>query len=145
MGKLILEINEKYKGLSPIIQISKDTALILTPPINKDYWAFRVKLHKDQAILAFTKFGPLCFAIGFAIEDEDWNTNLLYSNNPERIYSHILENKKYDEITKEMCIEAIILIQKYIMSFLPENECDRCGFHRNCYTYIKYRENAEAK
>jgi len=81
--------------------------VMMTPPINSDYWLFRVHLFKDQYVQAFPKFTTL--GIGFALED-DWNTNLPYSQTPDDLYNHIEHNKKYDEITREMAIEAIALL-----------------------------------
>ena len=82
--------------------------LMFTPPIGDDYWLFRVKLYKDQALLAFPKF--MTIGIGFA-QEEDWNTNLPYMVDTEEIYEHIKENKKYEEISKEEVIEAIKMLQ----------------------------------
>lgn len=107
---LHLEISDKYidEGASTII--GKNAAMMITPPLNEEYWIFRVKLHEDQAIVGFPKFGTI--GIGFALETDNWNTNLPYTCDDEMIYNHIEHNKKYDEITKEQCVQAIHLIQE---------------------------------
>ena len=84
--------------------------LAITPPLHETYWSYRVKLFRDQAILAFPKF--FVIGIGFAIEEEDWNTNLPSSCDAEEITDHIWINHKYSEITREQVIEAIKLIQE---------------------------------
>lgn len=95
--------------------------IMITPSINKDYWAFRVKMYKDQYIQAFPKFGTI--GIGFAIED-DWNTNLPYVNTTaEEIYDHIKHNKKYDEIKKEDCIKAIEMLRQICAKYM-DRECE---------------------
>jgi len=81
---------------------------MLTPPIEEDYWAYRVKLSDDQAIVGFPKFGTI--GIGFAVE-EDWNTNLPYSVETERIFEHISHNKGDDTISDDDVREAIRLVQ----------------------------------
>lgn len=85
--------------------------LAMTPPIDESYWEYRVKLHKDQAIVAFPKFFTI--GVGFA-QEEDWNTNLPYSCDAEEIADHIWHNHKYDEITRDMVVSAIKLIQEVI-------------------------------
>ncbi len=103
MKNLQVEINARFQQSDDVVG-----PFIFTPPLNEDYWLFRVKLFKDQAMLAFPKFGTI--GIGFAQED-DWNTNLPYTRNAEVIYDHIKHNKAHDEITDEECLEAIRLIQ----------------------------------
>lgn len=105
---LKLEINSEFAGTNTDITIPGVATLMLTPPLDEDYWMFRVKLAQDQAILGFPKFSTI--GIGFA-QEEDWNTNLPYTCPAEQIYSHIAHNKKYDEITDEQCLAAIKMIQ----------------------------------
>jgi len=88
--------------------ISGKNLIMITPPINEKYWLFRVKLFKDQSLIAFPKF--LTLGIGFA-QEEDWNTNLPYTCDTEKIFNHIKRNKKYKEIPDTNCIEAIKLLQ----------------------------------
>jgi hypothetical protein len=108
MGKLELEFRDQFKGTTSNFKMGKMLVMV-TPPLGEDYWVFRIKLHKDQAIVAFPKFGTI--GIGFAIED-DWNTNLPWDCETEEIYNHIKCNKKYKEITKKTCIEAINILKK---------------------------------
>lgn len=79
-----------------------------TPPIDKDYWAYRVKLGEVQAIVGFPKF--LTIGIGFAHE-EDWNTNLPYTCDAGQIFEHIKHNKGDESIPDEDCLTAIRMIQ----------------------------------
>lgn len=109
-----VEFNTRFQRADDTFVIGKAVAMI-TPPVGQDYWLFRVKLFKDQAIIAFPKFSTI--GIGFAIEDKNWNTNLPYSLYPEQIYDHIRVNKKYDEISKEDCIQAIKLVIKHSKAF----------------------------
>lgn len=81
----------------------------MTPPINEEYWAYRVKLSDTQAIVGFPKFGTI--GIGFAVED-DWNTNLPYGIETEDIFKHIAHNKGDDAISDEDVREAIKLVQE---------------------------------
>ena len=83
--------------------------LILTPIVNEDYWAYRVKLSDTQAIVGFPKFRTI--GIGFA-QEEDWNTNLPYTCGAEEIYDHIAHNKGDDAISREDCIAAIGMVQQ---------------------------------
>jgi hypothetical protein len=114
-----VEFNSRFQPADDTFIIGKSVAMI-TPPIGQDYWLFRVKLFKEQAIVGFPKFGTI--GIGFAVEDENWNTNLPYSYSPEHIYSHIQENKKYDEITKDDCIEAIALVIRHSKTFMSKGK-----------------------
>jgi len=82
----------------------------MTPPIDEDYWAYRVKLSETQAVVGFPKFGTI--GIGFAVEDDDWNVNLPYSVETERIFEHIQKNKGDDSITDDAVREAISLVQQ---------------------------------
>ena len=82
--------------------------LAITPPIDEDYWAYRVQLGGGQAIVGFPKFGTI--GVGFATE-EDWNTNLPYTCTAEEIFAHIRHNKGVANATDEECVTAIRLIQ----------------------------------
>lgn len=86
-------------------------SIALTPAIHDDYWAYRVKLTDTQAILGFPKFATI--GIGFASE-EDWNTNLPYTCETEKIWQHIADNKGDDAISDDDCREAIRMIQEAI-------------------------------
>lgn len=85
--------------------------ILFTPPISEDYWAYRVRVGPGQAIVGFPKFHTV--GIGFAVET-DWNTNLPYTCDAEKIYNHIAHNKGNDTISREDCILAIQMIQAAI-------------------------------
>lgn len=105
-----LEVNENFVDKQPVFDTGFGIALV-TPPIDENYWACRVPLYKDQAVVAFPKFGT--YGIGFQ-KEEDWNTNLPYTSKAEDICEHIWENVKYpNQISKEMLIQAIKMLQKY--------------------------------
>lgn len=109
MSDLQLEINKDFAEANNIVQLGSGVSLEFTPPLDEDYWLFRVKLFEDQAIVGFPKFGTI--GIGFAQED-DWNTNLPYTQDAAQIYDHIKHNKAHDEISDEDCLAAIRLIQE---------------------------------
>lgn len=83
--------------------------LMMTPPIDENYWTYRVQLSFSQAIVGFPKFSTV--GIGFA-EEEDWNTNLPYTCDATEIYEHIEHNKGDDAITREACLKAIRMVQQ---------------------------------
>jgi hypothetical protein len=66
-----------------------DRVILFTPPVGEDYWTYRVGLTEGQAVIGFPKFGTI--GIGFAVE-EDWNTNLPYTQTAEAITDHIWHN-----------------------------------------------------
>lgn len=82
---------------------------LLTPPIEEDYWSYRVRLSDEQAVVGFPKFGTI--GIGFA-QEEDWNTNLPYTCGTEEIFQHIAHNKADDAIADEDCRQAVRMIQE---------------------------------
>lgn len=82
--------------------------VMMTPSIDEEYWSYRVVLSENQAILGFPKFTTI--GIGFAVE-EDWNTNLPYTSDAERIFDHISHNKGDDSIPDAHCVQAILMIQ----------------------------------
>ena len=87
------------------------TVVMMTPPINSDYWAYRVRVADGQAVVGFGKFGTI--GIGFA-EEEDWNTNLPYTGDAESIRRHIWHNRAPLEDTPDsaaLVVRAIELIQ----------------------------------
>lgn len=111
--KLQVEFNANLKPSNDTFKVG-NAVVMITPEVGEDYWLFRVKLFKNQAIIAFPKFTTL--GIGFA-QEKDWNTNLPYHCDTEEIYNHISHNKKHKEITKKSCIEAIKLIQQACTEF----------------------------
>lgn len=106
-----VEVNERFVKAKDTFRSPGGSRLILTPPLDENYWIYRVKLKHDQAIVAFPKFGLI--GCGFAIE-EDWNTNLPLDCPAEEIYNHIKHNKQYEDISKAECISAIEAIQGVI-------------------------------
>ena len=109
MGMNNVEYNTNFKRDNDVIETDK-TIIMITPSLDDNYWIFRVKLHKNQSVVAFPKFTTI--GIGFAIEDDDWNTNLPYTCEAQVILDHIWSNHKYKEITKEQTLEAIKLLQE---------------------------------
>jgi hypothetical protein len=114
--QLKLEVNPQFEHAKDKIETSSGATILFTPPVGEGYWIFRVKLRHGQAILAFPKFGQI--GCGFAKED-DWNTNLPISCKAEEIYDHIKHNKKYKDISREDCLEAIRSIQKVALAVQP--------------------------
>ena len=114
MKKLVVEYKEGFQPSKDCINTGK-VIIMFTPDIDEDYWIMRVKLYhdkkldKDQSIVAFLKFGMI--GIGFAIES-DWNTNLPYQTDTERLYNWIKRNKKYRAITKQTCLEGLKMLQE---------------------------------
>ncbi len=106
---LVLEVNEKFKQDNCDFVTPNGGIISVTTNISEDYWVFRVKLYKDQAILTFPKFFQM--GVGFA-QEKKWNKNSPSSFTAERIYKHIKANKKYRAITEAQCIEAINLIKE---------------------------------
>jgi hypothetical protein len=84
---------------------------MMTPPIDEDYWLYRVRLSENQAIVGFPKF--MTIGIGFA-DEEDWNTNLPWTCEAAEIFDHIDHNKGDDSIADEDCVAAIKMIQAAI-------------------------------
>ncbi len=95
--------------LTAKLQAPDGTGVMIAPPVDETYWAYRVRLSDRQAILGFPKFFTI--GIGFAVED-DWNTNLPYSASAEAIFGHIARNKGDDAISDADCIAAIRLVQQ---------------------------------
>lgn len=86
--------------------------VMMTPAIDEDYWQYRVVLTAKQSIVGFPKFGTI--GIGFAVE-EDWNTNLPYTCETQKIWNHIKGNKGV-KIPDSDCIAAIAMIQEAVRS-----------------------------
>lgn len=115
--ELLLEMNANEADKTGRLGLGNGSVAMLTPPIGKDYWLFRVKLAEDQAILGFKKFSTI--GIGFALE-EDWNTNLPYTVETEKIFQHIAHNKGDEAITDERVVEAIRLVQAACIEYKKE-------------------------
>lgn len=102
-----LEINRKFVKANTE-PVSGKVVVSITPPLDEDYWVLRVKVSKTQAVVGFPKF----FTIGIGFQkEEDWNTNLPYTVDAERIYNHIKHNKGDSKIKKQNVIKAIQMIQ----------------------------------
>jgi hypothetical protein len=104
MNKNIIKIFEKH------VQEAQNARILLGGTCDEEDILFKVTLYKEQALIAFPKFTTI--GIGFVVEEDDWNTNLPYTCDAEAIYNHIKINKKYKEITKQNCIQAIQLLQQ---------------------------------
>ena len=109
--ELTVEINKDFVEENTEIPVMGRTVLI-TPPLNDEYWVLRVPVSDDQAIVTFPKF--LQWGIGFQHEEEDWNCNLPSRCSARMIFDHISHNKGDDSIPDRLCIKAIELIQKTI-------------------------------
>ncbi|MEV6555917.1 hypothetical protein AB0M22_09385 [Nocardia sp. NPDC051756] len=94
-----------------------NAAVHITPPIDENYWAYRVRLGEHQAIVGFRKFWTL--GIGFAVE-QDWNRNLPFSADTDDILRHILFNKGDASISDDDVRAAIVLVQDAIRADLGE-------------------------
>jgi hypothetical protein len=86
--------------------------LMITPPIDEDFWLMRVPVSEIQAIVCFPKF--MTVGIGFQHE-EDWNTNLPYTSLAKEIFRHIRHNKGDKSIADATCIDAIEMLQEEIV------------------------------
>jgi len=105
-----LQINQKFIKANTELKVG-NTILSITPPLDEDYWIFRVQLSENQSIVAFPKF----FTIGIGFQhEEDWNCNLPYTCNTEEILNHILHNKQDETISDGSCFDAIKIIQETI-------------------------------
>lgn len=115
--KLVLEVNENCIDKTVKDVLTNDRGehcgLMICPVVSKEYWLFRVKLCKDQAVLGFPKYGMV--GVGMALEGNS-NTNLplcpigTAEENGKRIARHIKVNKKYESITVQMIEDAIVLM-----------------------------------
>lgn len=107
--KLVLEVNRKFAPTAKDLGL-KILGIMMTPSVGKkDYWMFRVKVSKKQAVIGFPKFGTI--GVGFEVEDASWNTNLPYSCPTSQIFNHIKKNKGSKTIKDADCMEAIRMIQ----------------------------------
>ena len=106
--KLELEFRNEFKKKADSFKAGK-IVIMMTPPIDEDYWIFRIKLHKDQALVGFPKFGTI--GIGFA-QEEDWNTNLPYQATTKEIADHIWINRKYPQVSYKILTKAVDIMRK---------------------------------
>lgn len=89
---------------------SDGSAVMLTPPIDEDFWLARVPVGGGQSIVCFPKFGTI--GIGFA-KERDWNTNLPYSCRATDIYDHIRHNRGRCRASDEECVRAIDMLREF--------------------------------
>lgn len=115
-----IEINKNFVQGDDVLQDDKGHVVLITPPLDKDYWLLRAKVYKDQYINAFPKFRTI--GIGFSIEEEDWNTNLPFKVDAEIIAKHIERNKKYKKITHKKIVETIEALQEEIKKLIKEGK-----------------------
>lgn len=111
---LKLEVNQKFVSDKDTEKLAK-SGILITPPLNEDYWLFRVKLDEEQAVVGFPKFTTI--GIGFS-KEEDWNTNLPFQCDAEQILNHIRHNLGPRKIKDSILLEAIGMIQKEAQSFI---------------------------
>jgi hypothetical protein len=113
--ELILEYKPGTQDAPPLSVGGR--TLLVTPPIDEEYWLFRVKLSPKQAIVGFPKFCTI--GVGFA-KERDWNTNLPFTSDAERIFNHIKHNKGSQKIADADCITAIRMVQEAAKQFMAE-------------------------
>lgn len=84
---------------------------VIAPLVDPDYWTFRVVVSQDpfQAVVGFPKFSTI--GIGFAVEDDDWNTNFPYTVETDKIVDHIWRNRLPLDLARDTVHEAVLLIQ----------------------------------
>lgn len=104
-----LKLETKTQKPQPNFSSQGGGILMITPPIDEEFWRYRVAVSDRQAVVGFPKF--MTIGIGFQVEDADWNTNLPYTSNAEMIFQHIKHNKGDDTIPDDLCLEAIRMIQ----------------------------------
>ncbi len=110
MFTLVLEKNPKTKS----DDIRCGNAIIGGAGTNG--WSFRVKVSRNQAVVAFPKIGS--FAIGFEKEHVDFNRNLIWVADSIQILCHIAENAEKpgkNQIQAEDVKAAIEMIQREIV------------------------------
>lgn len=83
----------------------------VSPSVDEDYWAYRVRLSDTQAVLGFPKHSTV--GIGFAVE-EDWNSNLPFTCGTTEIFEHIRHNKGDDAIEDDAVVAAIRMIREAV-------------------------------
>lgn len=112
MDELVLERRE-MDNRTVDVAVSDDAYVSLSPPVDEDYWSYRVRLSDKQAVVGFPKYFTV--GIGFAVE-EDWNTNLPYTKDAGEILDHIWHNRGKSipkgEESKARVRAAIELIQQ---------------------------------
>lgn len=111
---LQVEVNSAAVAASDTFVQPGGGVLMITPPIDEDFWLLRVPLG-ENAIVTFPKFGT--YGIGFQRE-QDWNTNLPYTVPADEIWEHIKHNRADKTITKARGVAAIRLLQAKLREVL---------------------------
>lgn len=68
MQKRTLEVNGHVVQANDTLAADHGARIMITPPLNEDYWLFRVKLTENQSLGGFPKLGTI--GIGFAQEKD---------------------------------------------------------------------------
>ena len=105
--ELILE-RKNQPNQTGVVPLGEKSAALITPPIDEDYWEYRVQVTPEQAVVGFPKY--VTIGIGFAVEEGSWNTNLPYNYDAERIAKHIDINRPKG-LRRATVVKAIRLIQ----------------------------------
>jgi hypothetical protein len=123
--KLTLEMNKKFAPTATDLGVLIPGLAMMTPAVGeKDYWLFRVKVSKDQAVIGFPKFGTV--GIGY-LKETNWNTNLPYRCPADQILKHIKENKGDKSIPDATCLEAIQMVQKAAEEYKVAQDATEAG------------------
>jgi hypothetical protein len=109
-SELVVERREQED--TGVIPVSDSVAISITPAIDESYWNYRVRLTEEQAVVGFPKHGTV--GIRFARE-ENWNTNLPYTEDAQTIADHIICNRGDRSITDELVLDAIKLLRYEII------------------------------
>lgn len=109
--ELKLEINENALPDQKPVDLEGGKQVLVCPPLDEDYWLYRVPVTEDQALVAFPKFGTI--GIGFQKEEVDWNLNLPAVEDAAVIYGHIISNKGPKPCRAD-CINAIKMLQAVV-------------------------------
>lgn len=86
------------------------SVIMMPPPVDEDYWTYRVRLTKSQAVVGFPKYSTI--GVGFTKERETgYDVNLPYSCPTADIVKHIKSNKGNSRIDDADVFEAVRMIQ----------------------------------
>lgn len=111
--RIVVEVNANFAKAEDEFVAKGGVPVMVTPPLDEDYFIARVRLCRDQAVQVFPKFGIV--GCGFA-QEEDWNTNLPIACSAGRIAGHIWRNRKYKRITREQVVAAILALQEWCVA-----------------------------
>jgi hypothetical protein len=110
MKKITIEVNESFVQAQDSFVAVGNVPVLITPPLDEDYFIARVRLTRGQAVQVFPKFEII--GCGFA-KEKDWNTNLPIACTAEQIADHIWHNRRYKVITRKQLIKAIVALQDW--------------------------------